>query len=144
MCQPSRLLHHTSGYGARDEVAVNLAPKGGSMGNEHAHQCQYQAVATSMARTIANEIARILPPTDHEGRKIAAVISPQGLPATLSVAQAAEVIGIGRSSVYEAVRTEEIPSIRIGNRIKIPTGRLFEYLATGRPWREVLADLRTP
>ena len=67
--------------------------------------------------------------------------SPQGLPVTLSVAQAVEVIGIGRSSVYEAVRAEEIPSIRIGTRIKIPTGRLLEYLATGRPWRETKAEL---
>src|SRR5712691_3234368 len=102
------------------------------MDQEHPHQCEYQAVVTSMARTIANEIARILPPTDHEGREARPVTSPQGLPATLSVTQAAEVIGVGRSSVYEAVRAEEIPSIRIGNRIKIPTGRLFEYLATGR------------
>lgn len=44
---------------------------------------------------------------------------------TLTVEEAAAVLGIGRNSAYEAVRRGEIPSIRIGRRIVIPTARLI-------------------
>lgn len=111
------------------------------MDQRHAHDCEYQVVVTTMARAIAEEIARVLPHAVLPGG-IDAAAAPSNLPATLSVDQAAEVMGIGRGSVYEGVRTEEIPSLRIGTRIKIPTGRLYEYLATGRPWRETKAALR--
>ena len=40
--------------------------------------------------------------------------------ATLSVEETAKVVGIGRNSAYEGVRTGEIPSIRIGKRILVP------------------------
>ncbi len=40
--------------------------------------------------------------------------------ATLSVEETAEILGIGRNSAYEGVRTGEIPSIRIGKRILVP------------------------
>ncbi len=40
--------------------------------------------------------------------------------ATLSVEETAEVLGIGRNSAYEGVRTGQIPSIRIGKRILVP------------------------
>ncbi len=40
--------------------------------------------------------------------------------ATLSVEETAKVLGIGRNSAYEGVRTGQIPSIRIGKRILVP------------------------
>jgi excisionase family DNA binding protein len=39
---------------------------------------------------------------------------------TLTVEEAAKVLGIGRNKAYEAVQTGEIPSLRFGNRIVIP------------------------
>lgn len=39
---------------------------------------------------------------------------------TLTVEQAAEAIGISRYLAYEAVRSGELPSIRIGRRILVP------------------------
>ena len=110
------------------------------MQQQHPHECEYQAVVETIAKAIAREIAHSLAQARNY-EAVRAEAAPSHLPATLTVAQAAEVIGIGRSSVYEAVRTEEIPSIRIGARIKIPTARLFEYLATGKPWRERKAEL---
>jgi excisionase family DNA binding protein len=49
---------------------------------------------------------------------------------TLSVDEVAEILGWGRSSVYEAVRREQIPALRLGRRIRIPTARLHELLGT--------------
>ena len=55
--------------------------------------------------------------------------------ATLSVEETAKVLGIGRNSAYEGVRTGEIPSIRIGKRILVPRLALERILenAGGQP-----------
>lgn len=53
-------------------------------------------------------------------------------PATMTVTQAATVLGISRSSAYECVRLGTIPSIRLGRRIVIPRRSLDELLASTR------------
>ena len=50
-------------------------------------------------------------------------------PLTLTVEQAAKVLGIGRSTAYELVHTGDIPSLRLGRRIVVPTAKLAEMLA---------------
>lgn len=40
-------------------------------------------------------------------------------PVTVSVEVAAQTLGIGRNTAYEAVRRGEIPTIRIGRRILV-------------------------
>jgi len=47
---------------------------------------------------------------------------------TMSVEEAAKVLGISRSLAYKAVTTNEIPHIRIGRRILIPRSRLQQLL----------------
>jgi excisionase family DNA binding protein len=47
---------------------------------------------------------------------------------TLSVAQAGEVLGIGRSAAYQAARAGQIPTIRIGRRLLVPIIALEEML----------------
>ncbi|WP_104177656.1 helix-turn-helix domain-containing protein [Cryobacterium sp. Y50] len=47
---------------------------------------------------------------------------------TLTVAEAAQVLGIGRNTAYIAVHTGDLPSLRIGGRVLIPTARLFALL----------------
>ena len=50
---------------------------------------------------------------------------------TLSVAEAAAVLGIGRSLAYELIARDEfpVPVIRLGNLHRIPTVLLAELLA---------------
>ncbi|MBA2669255.1 MAG: helix-turn-helix domain-containing protein [Gemmatimonadetes bacterium] len=43
--------------------------------------------------------------------------------------EAAEVIGIGRSKVYELLASGELPSIRIGGCIRVPVEALREWIA---------------
>lgn len=61
-------------------------------------------------------------------------IEPAALPPMLTVPQAAQVLGIGRTLAYELVRTDAWPTpiVRAGKLIKIPTVPLLELLATGR------------
>jgi excisionase family DNA binding protein len=47
---------------------------------------------------------------------------------TLTVEQAAKLLGISRGLAYQGVREGSIPSIRIGRRILIPTARLQALL----------------
>jgi excisionase family DNA binding protein len=55
---------------------------------------------------------------------------PTTNPATMTVSQAATVLGISRSSAYECVRLGSIPSLRLGRRIVIPRRALDELLAS--------------
>lgn len=55
-------------------------------------------------------------------------MSPSERPA-LSVAETAELLGISRWLVQQAVRDGSLPSVRVGRRILIPRGRLDAWLA---------------
>lgn len=50
--------------------------------------------------------------------------------AVISVDEAATVLGLGRSSAYEAVRRGELPVVRIGRRLLVPVPRLLALLGS--------------
>jgi len=50
---------------------------------------------------------------------------------TYFVAEAAKILGLSRNSVYEAVRTRQIPSINLGRRIFIPRVGLEKMFSSG-------------
>lgn len=52
----------------------------------------------------------------------------RSLPPTLTVERAAKILGIGRGSAYEAVKRGELPSVKIGRRVIVPTARLLSML----------------
>ena len=47
---------------------------------------------------------------------------------TVSVEDAARLLGIGRGTAYECVRTGQIPSLRFGGRIVVPKRALFAMI----------------
>ena len=52
---------------------------------------------------------------------------------TLTIEETAVVLGLGRTSAYEAARRGEIPSRRVGRRVIVPVPALLEWLgAEGR------------
>ncbi len=48
---------------------------------------------------------------------------------TLTVHEAALVLGVSSHTVYEAVARKELPSIRLGRRILVPKDALEQMLA---------------
>jgi excisionase family DNA binding protein len=50
------------------------------------------------------------------------------LPPTLSVEQAAKLLGVSRSSAYRAAANGQLPTISFGRRLLVPTHRLLEML----------------
>ena len=49
-------------------------------------------------------------------------------PLTLSVEDAARLLGISRGLAYEAARRGELPVIRLGRRLLVPRARLYELV----------------
>ncbi|WP_208542859.1 helix-turn-helix domain-containing protein [Nocardioides euryhalodurans] len=50
------------------------------------------------------------------------------LPATLTVPEAGTLLGLGRDASYAAANRGELPVLRIGRRLLVPTGRLRALL----------------
>jgi len=60
---------------------------------------------------------------------------------TLTVEEAARMLGLSRGSVYEAAHSGDIPTIRIGRRILVPRVALERMLE--RPGLEPASDTTT-
>ena len=50
------------------------------------------------------------------------------LPPTLTVEEAGSLLGISRRSAYRAASTGELPTLRLGRRLLVPTARLLVLL----------------
>jgi excisionase family DNA binding protein len=71
-----------------------------------------------------------------QGNAPSGAIAPVGDRLTLTVEEAATLLGISRAFAYEAVGRGEVPSIRIGRRILVPKAALQRLLAAEQPERE--------
>ena len=49
-------------------------------------------------------------------------------PATMTIPAAAQLLGISRSAGYRGAVSGQIPTIRIGRRLLVPTARLYQLL----------------
>lgn len=63
---------------------------------------------------------------------ILADLSGPDAPATISVEEAAPLLGIGRGTAYEAARQGQLPTLRLGRRLLVPVPRLLEMLGAGK------------
>ncbi len=50
---------------------------------------------------------------------------------TLTIEEAAGLLGLGRSACYEAARRGEIPTRRLGRRVLVPVPALLHWLGDG-------------
>ena len=50
------------------------------------------------------------------------------LPMTLRVEDLMPLLGIGRNTAYELVRSGKLRSIRVGRQVRIPKNALIEFL----------------
>jgi excisionase family DNA binding protein len=56
-------------------------------------------------------------------------------PLTLTIDEAAKLLGVSRGLAYEAARRGELPTLRLGRRLLVPRARLLE-LVGGQEMRE--------
>jgi excisionase family DNA binding protein len=57
---------------------------------------------------------------------------PTNARATMTITEAARLLGIGRASAYEAARRGEIPTIRLGRRWLVSRSALDRLIEAGR------------
>lgn len=68
------------------------------------------------------------------------------MPATIPVEQAGRILGLAKSTTYDAVYRGDIPSLRIGRRIMVPVHELLRMLGIdpdSRHAREVITGTGT-
>ena len=53
--------------------------------------------------------------------------------ATITVEEAAALLGIGRTAAYEAARRGQLPTRRLGRRLLVPVPALLEWLGAPTP-----------
>ena len=51
---------------------------------------------------------------------------------TLRVEDLMPILGIGRNTAYELVRSKQIYSVKIGRQLRIPKQALIDYLTSSR------------
>ena len=54
------------------------------------------------------------------------------LPLTLRVEDLMPILGVGRNTAYELVRSKLIYSVKIGRQLRIPKQALIDYLTSSR------------
>ncbi len=47
---------------------------------------------------------------------------------TLTIEETAALLGIGRGAAYQAARTGDIPTLRVGKRVLVPKAQLYDLL----------------
>lgn len=65
---------------------------------------------------------------DNDDTDPLATTPPSSKRATLTVPEAARVLGISRDAAYKAVARGEIPALRVGRRYLVPVGSLERML----------------
>jgi excisionase family DNA binding protein len=55
-------------------------------------------------------------------------IRTKGPASTMSITEAADALGIGRTLAYELARTGELPTLRLGRRLVVPRRALQRLL----------------
>ena len=53
----------------------------------------------------------------------------EDLPLTLRVEDLMPILGIGRNTAYELVRSGQISSVRVGRQLRVPKDAVMEFLA---------------
>ena len=61
------------------------------------------------------------------------IVSFDQLPLSLTVAEAAAALRIGRCATYELVRSGKLRCIRIGRNIRVPRDAIREFLCGASP-----------
>lgn len=61
-------------------------------------------------------------------------------PATMTIEEAGELLGLSRSSAYRAAARGELPTLRFGRRLVVPTRRLLALLGFGEFQPEEAAE----
>ncbi|HEU5003451.1 MAG TPA: helix-turn-helix domain-containing protein [Actinomycetota bacterium] len=64
------------------------------------------------------------------------------LPPVLSVEETCRLLGLSRSAGYRATSAGELPTIKVGRRLYVPTPALLRLLGAAEPMKQVVGGRR--
>lgn len=76
-------------------------------------------------------IANLLPTTDEP--RLRTLLPNPGVEPTVSVERAAKILGVSRGLAYQAVHGGQLPALRIGRRLRVPTAPLLRLIGSDLP-----------
>jgi excisionase family DNA binding protein len=94
-----------------------------------------KAIEDVVRRVVREELRNFMPPAASPSDN-----NPNDNPKTVTVAEAAELLGISRNATYQLVKDQHLRALRIGNRIRVPRWAIDEFV--GRDVQEELAPCR--
>lgn len=68
----------------------------------------------------------------RESRELGGTRGPDGASCDITVARAADLLGLSRSAAYRAATEGQLPTVRFGPRLKVSTPQLLALLGVGR------------
>lgn len=123
----SELRHRSGGCALRATMSQRAGSKGESLVEAATGQAARTPHGMSQPAPREGTSSR---DTDPRSIDLTATIVPDltAMPATMTIPEAARLLGISRSAAYRAVARGEIPTIRIGRRLLVPTAKLYTML----------------
>lgn len=91
----------------------------------------YEAALAAVVQLLAEYVVEFMGPrwVEEVNARAKEDLLKQDLPLALTVKEAAKLVGLSPARIYEGVRRNELPSLRMGSRILIPTHELMELLS---------------
>jgi excisionase family DNA binding protein len=68
------------------------------------------------------------PDTSPAGEKICVPLGLVDRPLLLTVRQAADLVGVGRTTMYKLMSAGELPSVHVGASRRVPLASLYDYV----------------
>lgn len=78
-------------------------------------------------RTASSQVIAPAPPTTDDAVAVS-FEDLRNLPPTISVPHAGKLLGLGRAAAYGAAAAGQLPTIKFGRRLFVPTARLLKLL----------------
>ena len=57
------------------------------------------------------------------------IVNAEDLPLVLTVAEVAKILGVGKNTAYDFIRSGAIKSVRVGRQIRVPKSAFLEFLS---------------
>ena len=115
-------MRSESGFGLPDD-RPNLQVSGLAVKGERSESAGHEVPLTGSTETTPSNVGGAETPRPTEGLGIMDRLA-------VTAEEAAELLGIGRSAVYDLMRSHALPSVKIGRSRRIPVASLKEYVET--------------
>ena len=60
---------------------------------------------------------------------LSAITSTDDLPLVLTVSDVSKILGIGKNTAYDLIRSGAIKSVRVGRQIRVPKAAFLEFIS---------------